>query len=102
MDRHAGERSSTGAVTGSRIHGESEELTVMRRQLITLTLAGLAIATTASGSSSAASDDSSVQAAPAVPVQRAGRGAPPMRDEAAMVLVGTVLIGLGAAVRRAI
>ena len=74
----------------------------MRRQLITLTLAGLAIATTASGSSSAASDGSSVKAAPAVAVQHAGRSVPPMRDEAAMVLVGTVLIGLGAAVRRAV
>ena len=73
----------------------------MRRQLITLTLAGLAIATTASGSSSSgASDESSVKAAPAVAVHHAGRSVPPMRDEAAMVLVGTVLIGLGAAVRR--
>ena len=85
----------------SRIDGESEELTVMRRQLITLTLAGLAMATTASGSSSGASDEASVTAAPAVAVHHAGRGARPMRDEAAMVLVGTVLIGLGAAVRRA-
>jgi len=74
----------------------------MRRQLITLTLAGLAIATTASGSSSAASDESSVKAAPAVAVHHAGRSVPPMRDEAAMVLVGTLLIGLGAAVRRAV
>ena len=74
----------------------------MRRQLITLTLAGLAIATTASGSSSAASDESSVKAAPAVAVPHAARSAPPMRDEVAMVLVGTVLIGLGAAVRRAV
>lgn len=74
----------------------------MRRQLITLTVAGLAIATTASGSSSAASDESSVKAAPAVAVHHAGRSVPPMRDEAAMVLVGTVLIGLGAAVRRAV
>ena len=74
----------------------------MRRQLIALTLAGLAIATTASGSSSAASDESSVKAAPAVAVHHAGRRVPPMRDEAAMVLVGAVLIGLAAAVRRAV
>ena len=74
----------------------------MRRQLITLTLAGLAIATTASGSSSAASDESSVKAARAVAVHDAARVVPPMRDEAAMVLVGTVLIVLGAAVRRAL
>jgi len=99
MEANAGEPCSTGEVTG---RGESEELTVMRRQLITLTLAGLAIATTASGSSSAATDASSLEAAPAVTVRHAGRGVPPMRDEAAMVLVGTVLIGLGAAVRRAV
>lgn len=74
----------------------------MRRQLITLTLASLAIATTASGSSSAASDESQVKAAPAVAVHHAGKGVSPIRDEAAMVLVGTVLIGLGAAVRRAV
>jgi hypothetical protein len=73
----------------------------MRRQLITLTLAGLAIATTASRSSSAASDESSVTAAPTVAVHRVSSGAPAIRDEAAMVLVGTVLIGLGAVVRRA-
>ena len=70
----------------------------MRRQLVTLTLAGLAIATTASGSSSAAGDESSV-AAPTVAVHHVG--VPAIRDEAAMVLVGTVLIGLGAIVRRA-
>jgi len=99
MEANAGEPCSTGEVTG---RGESEELTVMRRQLITLTLAGLAIATTASGSSSVATDASSLEAAPAVTVRHAGRGVPPMRDEVAMVLVGTVLIGLGAAVRRAV
>ena len=99
MEANAGEPCSTGEVTG---RGEARELTVMGRQLVTLTLAGLAIATTASGSSSAASDASSVEAAPAVAVRHAGRSVPPMRDEAAMVLVGTLLIGLGAAVRRAV
>jgi hypothetical protein len=74
----------------------------MRRQLVTLTLAGTAIATTASGSSSAASQESpSVTAAPTVAVHRVDPGARGIRDEAAMVLVGTVLIGLGAVVRRA-
>jgi hypothetical protein len=71
----------------------------MRRQLVTLTLAGLAIATTASGSSAAATDESSVTAAPPVAVHRS---IPAIRDEATMVIVGTVLIGLGAAVRRAV
>jgi hypothetical protein len=87
------------SVTGQR-DGERKS-TVMRRQLVTLTLAGLAIATTASGSSSAATGESSVAAAPPVAVHRAF-SIPAIRDEAMMVLVGTALIGLGAAVRRAV
>ena len=39
--------------------------------------------------------------APAVAVQRVSIPAAGLRDEAAMVLVGTALIGLAAAVRRA-
>jgi hypothetical protein len=73
----------------------------MRRQFLTLTLAGLAIATTASGASSSSRDETSVTAAPTVAVHRVGLAVPAIRDEAAMVLVGTMLIGLGAAVRRA-
>lgn len=41
------------------------------------------------------------QAAAPVAVQRVDMPATGMRDEAAMVLVGTALIGLAAAVRRA-
>jgi len=37
----------------------------------------------------------------AVAVQRARASLPGLRDEAAMVLIGTALIGLAAAVRRA-
>jgi hypothetical protein len=73
----------------------------MRRQFVVLTLAGLAIATTASGASSSASGEASVKAAPTVAVHRVGLAFPAIRDEAAMVLVGSMLIGLGAAVRRA-
>jgi hypothetical protein len=73
----------------------------MRRRFLTLTLAGLAIATTASGASSSSSDETSVKAASTVAVHRVGLAVPAIRDEAAMVLVGTLLIGLGAAVRRA-
>jgi hypothetical protein len=43
-----------------------------------------------------------VTAASPVAVHRAGSGIPAIRDEATMVLVGTALIGLGAAVRRAV
>ena len=39
--------------------------------------------------------------APSVAVQQVRVPAPALRDEAAMVLVGTALIGLAAAVRRA-
>jgi len=75
----------------------------MRRQLVILTFAGLAIATTTSGASASASasDEASVGAAPTVAVQRVSLALPAMRDEAAMVLVGAALIGLGTAVRRA-
>jgi hypothetical protein len=48
--------------------------------------------------STAAADDSTVESA--VAVQHARVSLPGLRDEAAMVLVGTALIGLGAAVRR--
>jgi hypothetical protein len=73
----------------------------MRRRLVILTFAGLAIATTTSGASASASDEPTVGAAPTVAVQRVGLAFPAIRDEVAMVLVGAALIGLGAAVRRA-
>lgn len=44
--------------------------------------------------------DDAAAARPAVAVQQVQLPLPGLRDEAAMVLVGTVLIGLGAAVRR--
>jgi len=74
----------------------------MRRQLVSLTLTGMAVVvTTATGlSASPATDDTATDAAPAVAVQRVSL-TPKVRDEAAMVLVGTALIGVAAAVRRA-
>ena len=73
----------------------------MRRQLVAAILAGLAIATTADGASGSASDERVVNAASTVAVQQVGFALLPLRDEATMVLLGTALIGLGAAVRRA-
>ena len=73
----------------------------MRRQLVAVTLAGLAIAMTADGASGSASDERKVGAAHPMAVQRVGFSLPPVRDEAAMVILGTALIGLGAALRRA-
>jgi hypothetical protein len=71
----------------------------MRKQLVSLTIAAMAILATEL-SASPATEDAGATAAPAVAVQRVGV-APGLRDEAAMVLVGTALIGVAAAVRRA-
>jgi hypothetical protein len=76
-------------------------LTVMRWKLATLTFAGLAIAMTTAGTSASASDEPSIGAPPTVAVHRVSLALPAVRDEATMVLVGTALICLGAAVRRA-
>jgi hypothetical protein len=78
----------------------------MRRQLVSLMFAGLigmsasplAVAGGQAGPAEVAPDRAS--AAP-VAVQRVGIPANGLRDEAAMVLVGTALIGLAAAVKRA-
>jgi hypothetical protein len=50
-------------------------------------------------SASPATDDTVATAAPTVAVQRVSL-TPTVRDEATMVLVGTALIGVAAAVRR--
>jgi hypothetical protein len=97
MEEAEQRRERRGSAPGQRNLGG---LTVMRR-LVVLTFAGLAIATTTSGASASASHDASVGATPTVAVQRVSLAIPAMRDEAAMVLVGAALIGLGAAVRRA-
>lgn len=71
----------------------------MRKVVMILGFIGcLALAATVSAS--AASDGASDPDRPAMAAQQAA-AAPEFRDEAAMVLVGTALIGLGAAVRRA-
>jgi hypothetical protein len=97
MGRHErGER-------GSRRRGmtELEERTrEMRRQLVSLTIAGMAVLATGLNASPV-SDDTPANAAPTVAVQRVSLALPAVRDEAAMVLIGTALIGLAAAVRRA-
>jgi hypothetical protein len=92
---------------GSRAKQKSVvEDSVMRRQLVSLMFAGLigmsasplAVAGGQAGPAEVAPDRAS--AAP-VAVQRVGIPANGLRDEAAMVLVGTALIGLAAAVKRA-
>jgi hypothetical protein len=74
--------------------------TVMRKYLASLVFTGLALA--ASPLAVATPLTGADNAAPAVAVQQvrvAASGG--LRDEAAMVLIGTALIGLAAAVRRA-
>jgi hypothetical protein len=74
-------------------------LKVMRTFVGALLFAGsIAIALPTAASSRTAPDKDRTHAA--VAVQRVQVPLPGLRDEAAMVLVGTALIGLGAAVRR--
>lgn len=71
----------------------------MRRFAAGLVFAGsLSVALPAT----AAAPDARDREAPAVAVQQVPVHLPRLRDEAAMVLVGTALIALGAAVRRAV
>ncbi len=72
----------------------------MRKHLLSVALAGLLGVLTSPPAIADAPDDEAVAPAPTA-VQRVGLPSMGMRDEAAMVLVGTVLIGLAAAVRRA-
>ena len=74
---------------------------VMRRYLVTLTLAGWAVLSGSTLAAPAVSEDPAVGAPSTVAVQRVSLPHPALRDEAAMVLVGTALIALAAAVRRA-
>jgi LPXTG-motif cell wall-anchored protein len=74
----------------------------MRREFRALAFAGILGACAAPVGASPAEDarDTAASQAP-VAVQRVAVPSTGMRDEAAMVLVGTMLIGLAAAVRRA-
>jgi hypothetical protein len=71
----------------------------MRRYLASLALVGGAAV--ASPAAVAAATETPVDPASTVAVQQVRVPAHGLRDEAAMVLVGTALIGLAAAVRRA-
>ena len=77
----------------------------MRREWVLLMFAVLAVVGAAAASTAAASrpamDEGRENAAAPVAVQHVRIPATGMRDEAAMVLVGSALIGLAAAVRRA-
>lgn len=71
----------------------------MRKYLASLAFISCVSAASPCVAASLAPEETS--ASPAVAVQQARVAVPGLRDEAAMVLVGTALIGLAAAVRRA-
>jgi hypothetical protein len=73
---------------------------VMRRQFVSMALAGAAVMTASLGVVPTF-ENAEATASPTVAVQRVNPRFPEVRDEAAMVLVGAALIGLAAAVRRA-
>ena len=72
----------------------------MRRKLGNLVLGGV-LALLASPAYADRTGDTETTAAAPVAVQRVSLPTTGLRDEAAMVLVGTALIGLAAAVRKA-
>jgi hypothetical protein len=71
----------------------------MRRQILSIMFAGLASSAPLLAGPSVA-DDRAARASAPIAVQRPSLPLPGVRDEVAMVLVGTALIGLAAAVRR--
>jgi hypothetical protein len=71
----------------------------MRKYLVSILFAGGALAATPLVTMTAGSE--AAELTPAAAVQNVRVSMPGLRDEAAMVLVGTALIGLAAAVRRA-
>lgn len=73
----------------------------MGRQFSLMVFAGWAMIAASAGASPAVTDEAAASAPPTVAVQRLAFGVPAVRDEAAMLLVGSALIGLAAAVRRA-
>jgi len=76
----------------------------MRRYVVSLVFAGCVAAAAPLAAQPAMHDETSAAtqpAPPAVAVQQVRVPLPGFREEAAMVLVGTALIGIAAAVRRA-
>lgn len=71
----------------------------MRKHLLSVTFAGM-LALMASPPATADTPEDETAAAAPVAVQRVSLPSFGLRDEAAMVLVGTALIGLAAALRR--
>jgi hypothetical protein len=85
--------------TSIDIAGKRGATTSMRKYLASILFAGWALAASPLAAAPAANE--ATEATPAVAVQQVRVPVPGLRDEMAMVLVGTALIGLAAAVRRA-
>ncbi len=73
----------------------------MRKYLASLAFAGCVVMASPVAAATTAPETTNVKASTAVAVQQVRVPVTGLRDEAAMVLVGTALIGLAAAVRRA-
>ena len=73
----------------------------MRRRCLTLVFLGLVAAATPTHGSSTENDAAGTTVTATVAVPSVPRQAPWLRDEAAMMLVGSALVGLAAAIRRA-
>ena len=73
---------------------------VMRRKVVSFSLLGLVLSTPIVGAPAVTKEPGSRVSAP-VAIQRAALPGPWIREEVAMVMAGTALIGLAAAVRRA-
>lgn len=76
-------------------------LDLMRRRCLTLVFLGLVAAVTPTVGSTNETDTTSTTMTATVAVPSVPRQAPWLRDEAAMMLVGSALVGLAAAIRRA-
>ena len=77
-----------------------EVLSAMRRFVVPIVFAGCGLL--AGPTAATAGPETALETPPAVAVQRVAVPSTGIRDEAMMVLVGSVLIGVAAAVRRAV
>jgi hypothetical protein len=73
----------------------------MRKYLASLVFAGCVLGASPVPAALPAAESGGTEATTPVAVSQVRMAVPGLRDEAAMVLVGTALIGLAAAVRRA-
>jgi hypothetical protein len=88
-----------GSTVYRAVHQTERDPDEMRRHLVSITVAVIAAASTLAVAAPTVGGETA-SSTPTVAVQRVSLPYPALRDEAAMVLVGTALIALAAAVRR--